>query len=322
MNTCNKTDVKNRYPRLRRVAFHAAGTALAIVVVGCRPAPPETVAATSDNKIVADRVPAAPEEEPTAAPTQPAQPSPTKLSRSRSMPRKGRGSGSVSLKGVEEELLAKWDDIHSLSVTMKTFLNRKTSPVIKQEGIGTRDCLKSGQKLLIRTKLNSSFQVEVDKEEYDSIVSSVRILKVYDGEFLFTQKQTHEGTTVTKERPAPERLMAIGGRGLLVALRRVSKLVREEDKLIDGRMTYRFSGYYQDHKTKIRYAIDKETGLLRTYEKDSGRGDFIQRIELLDYKINPPPFPEGHFTYTPPENIQIEDLTRADRAPPSDTPGS
>ena len=322
MNTFNKTDLRNRYPRICRVASYAVGIAFAIVVVGCRPPPSETEDATSDNKTVANLVPPPPNEEATAAPTQPVQPSPTKLTPGRLGPRKGRGSGSIALKGVEEDMLAKWDAIHSLSATMKTFLHRKTSPTITQDGFGTREFLKSGEKLLVRTKLTNSFQVEVDKEEYDSVVSYVRILKVFDGQFLFVQKQTHDGMTVTKERAAPERVMAIGGPGLLIALRRLLKLVRETDKLIDGRMTYRFSGYHEDRKTKIRYAIDKETGLLRKYEKEAASGDFIQRIELLDYKINPPPFPEGHFTYTPPEDVEIQDLTRSDGALPADTPGS
>lgn len=224
------------------------------------------------------------------------------------------------LEGLEAELLAKWNGLRSVRLNMKTFLVGTEYPAVKQEGEGTRECLKTDGNIRIRTELVTAVQIEVNEEDIQSKQTWIYKLKVFDGEFLYTQTTDHVGVKAIKQTPTPDSLLAIGGPGLIAALRKIVKFHRKPDQVFKGRPCYVFGGY-QSKGTTVEYFVDKETGLLHVLKREARDGSITQRLELSDYELNPD-FPEGHFSYTPPDGLYVEDLTSPGTIPPLRPPGS
>lgn len=226
---------------------------------------------------------------------------------------------SNPLQGIELELVKKWNAIQSLTSKLETYVHSKTEDhEITTEGVGTRDCLKKDGKTLVRLFFGHSIKIEVETENPPIRWTGRRVTKVYDGEYVYTQTDTHEGKTATKELPASGSFMAVGGPGLIATLRSARKLKRMPDTEIDGHSMYVFTGY-SPISVRVEYVIAKETGLLRKVVRKWTDADRIARFNFVTHEINPG-FSEGHFTFTPGEGVEVEDRTGTVATPPPTDP--
>ncbi len=118
--------------------------------------------------------------------------------------------------------------------------------------------------------------------------------------------------------PSGDSFMAVGGPGLIAVLRHLRKLQRLADANIDGRSMYVFTGY-NPIEARVEYMIDKETGLLYSIKKEWKDRDRIRRFKFVRHEVNLQ-FPEDHFVFTPAEDVEVEDRTRATARPPATDP--
>ena len=227
--------------------------------------------------------------------------------------------GIDPLAGIEQELMPKWDAVQSLTSKFETNLHSMTKDYeMTTEGEGTRDCWKKDGRMLVRLQFGTAIKIEIEDENPPIRWTAQRAVKVFDGEYVYTQIETHEGTTATKQMPTAGSFMAVGGRGLIAMLRSLRKLYRLPDAEIDGQSMYVFTGYNPIAVT-VEYVIDKETGLLHSVKREWTGQDRTKRLKFIEHKINPG-FPEDHFTYTPAEGVVVEDRTRTAAAPPATNP--
>ncbi|MCH7873309.1 MAG: hypothetical protein IID33_16560 [Planctomycetes bacterium] len=234
--------------------------------------------------------------------------------------RAGKGKPRIDpLAGIEQELMSKWDAIQSLKSKFETYLHSMTKDYeMATEGEGTRDCWKKDGRMLVRLVFGNAIKIEIEDEDPPIRWTAQRVVKVFDGRYVYTQIETHEGTTATKQMPTAGSFMAVGGRGLIAMLRSLRKLYRLPDAEIDGQSMYVFTGYNPVDVT-VEYVIDKETGLLHSIKREWGGRDRTRRFKFVKHEVNPE-FPEDHFTYTPAEGVVVEDRTRAAAAPPATDP--
>lgn len=234
--------------------------------------------------------------------------------------RAGKGNpGRDPLEEIEEELVSKWNAIQSLASTLKTSTHSKTNDYeLTTEGSGTRDSMRKGGKTLVRTVLGIGIKIEVEDEEIPFRYTGQRVLKVFDGEYLYTQIVTHEGATATKQVLTPQSFMAVGGPGLIAVLRSARKLYRKPDGKIDGRSMYVFAGY-SPPTVRVEYMIDQETGLLCSVRREWEDADRTRSFDFVKHAINSG-FPENHFTFTPEEGVEVEDRTGASTVAPATDP--
>lgn len=217
------------------------------------------------------------------------------------------------------DLVARWDNIRSVSATLQTTFKRTDGRYDRQETLGIRDCMKKDGRVLVRAAYKAG--VVLEAEDNQLIATGQRVLRVFDGEFLYVDDERHEGRTVTKSRPVPGQLQAIGGRRLFAGLRGLSEIKLLPDKTIDDKSVYAFVGKAGGGTITMRHYFDKQTGILVKMTRDDELGHGRYTFALSDIKLNVD-FEEGHFTYTPPEGIEVQDLTRpgTTRVPPPTGP--
>ncbi len=221
----------------------------------------------------------------------------------------------VEVSTAISELIAKWDTVQSASAKLKTHFERTQGQREKQNGEGTRDTLKKDGKVLMRSEYKNGVALEKPNGEW--IVTGQIVLKVFDGEFLYVDDTRHEGRTVTKSRPLLGQLQPIGGRQLFAGLRGVDEIKRLPEEIINGKSVYVFEAKAGGGTITSRHYVDKETGILVKLTRTDTLASIEYSFELTDIKVNVD-FDEGHFTYTAPEGVEVQDLTRrgAVRVPP------
>lgn len=220
---------------------------------------------------------------------------------------------------IEQELVSKWEAIQSLASKLETYFHSKSKDFeTRTEGMGTRDCLKKDGKMLVRSIFGNSIRIEIEDEDPPVRWTGQRTVKVFDGEYLYTQISTYEGTKATKRVATASSFMAVGGPGLIAVLRGVREMQRQPDAMVDGRSMYVLTGS-KPADVRVEYMIDKETGLLHSVNREWRGRDRTRRFKFVDHVVNPG-FPEDHFTFTPAEGVEVEDRTRAAAAPPGTDP--
>ncbi|MGB2988035.1 MAG: hypothetical protein WBE26_19375 [Phycisphaerae bacterium] len=225
-------------------------------------------------------------------------------------------ANDATIDEAERELLARWNEIRSVSAKVTTRFEQREGAKSSQTGAGMRDCMKKNGKMLVWSKLNNYILLDVshvDREDgAKQLYTEQRLLRVFDGNFLYTVDERHEqmgGMKVTKSRLDPQGIQLIGGRRLFRQLRRLDRLQLLPDDTIDGKSVYVFEGSANADLVEIQYYFDKETGiLLKMIVENKGENSTFM-FALSDIELNVE-FSEDHFTFTPPEGAEIIDLTQ------------
>ena len=205
------------------------------------------------------------------------------------------------------ELLARWEEVQSASVSFATDFERLAGLGERQKSEGTRDCLKKDGKMLIRSSYTNA--VALEKEGKEWIVTGQIALKVFDGEFLYTVDERHEGKTATKSLLKRGQFQYIGGRRLLSQILGLDSFSLLPDETIDDQSVYVFEGKAGDGTVTTRHYFDKQTGMLLKMATEDSIAQTRYTFALSDIKVNVE-FDDDHFTFTPPEGMEVQDLTR------------
>lgn len=220
---------------------------------------------------------------------------------------------------AQKELAARWDEHQSVSAKVTTTFERHEGLTTYQKGKGERDCMRKDGKLLVRSKVFNS--INAQREHGQWIATAQRVTQVFDGELLYTLDERHEGKTFTKSRPTPGRLQYIGGRRLFDRMRLLDGVRLLPDETIDGKSVYVFEGSAGEGRIRTHHYIDKETGILLklVVKREDPKSRYTFALSDIELNVE---FSEDHFTLAPPEDAEIQDLTKAPlpRAPASVTP--
>jgi outer membrane lipoprotein-sorting protein len=221
---------------------------------------------------------------------------------------------------VEQVMLRRWAQIRSLSGTTNTTFTRTTNPMTDQKGKGTYECLKRDGRLLVRSFHFNAIAGENQSEEIPWVVTGERYTKVSDGQFVYTVREDHETKTATKAVARYPHLLYVGGPSLLYLVRSLTELRQRPNVEIDGHDVVVFEGRPPGGDPRLfRFFLDTDAGILRRMTIEKPTVEQMFALDLSDVRFDVD-FEDGHFTFTPPEGVEIEDLTRPRTTAPS--PGS
>ena len=216
----------------------------------------------------------------------------------------------AALAEVERDMFQGWGKIQSLSAKMVTTFTRTTDPKTNQQGEGTYDCLKRGGRLLVRTYHFNSIGGANDNEEIPWVLTGEAYEKISDGQFVYSIKVDHEKRTGTKAYARFPHVLYVGGQGPFLLLRSLTNLRQLPDTKLEKHDVLVFEGVTPG--TDRRYFqlfLDKETGIMRklTIERRDLMSMFTFVLSEVEFNVD---FEEDHFTFTPPEGVEIVDLTQ------------
>lgn len=226
-----------------------------------------------------------------------------------------------ALPAVEQEILAAWGKTRSGSAT---FVHEALKPVgtlggedpqdlkLGVHSKGTLDFLKKDERLLHRMVMTCTVGPGHGPGVLEGPVERMTT-EVFDGEYLHSMAET--GTRVkafkVKMKHSGPPFIS-GGRLLLDRLRSAyGTLTLEPDEKIDGRETYVICGRAEAIGGVLlgRYWVDKKTGVMLRRTLYTPEDTPVQVLSVKNLKVNVE-FPKGHFTFVPPEGVEVEDLTK------------
>lgn len=205
------------------------------------------------------------------------------------------------------ELLAPWEEVQSVSASFATDYERFAGLGERQQAEGTRDCMKKNGNVLVRSSYKNAIAMEKENKEW--IVTGQIVLKIFDGEFLYTVDQRHEGKTATKSRLKPGQFQYIGGRRLFSQVLGLDRFSLLPDETIDDKSVYVFEGKAAGGTVTTRSYFDKQTGMLLKMVTEDSIAQTKYTFVLSDIKVNVE-FDDDHFTFIPPDGVEVQDLTR------------
>lgn len=212
-----------------------------------------------------------------------------------------------SLDTAEKELVASWNKIRSLTAKITLTVDYKDEQEGRHDGTGMLDCMKKNGKLFMKTRSYSSILIE--QPEGKRLLTGMRLNKVSDGEFVFTVEERYESMVATKTWAIPPHIRAVGGVDLFVRMHRAGRVTLLPDEVINGRDVYVFEVRVTGDAVVTRHHVCKETGVRLYFEMKRLDGNLTFTYALSELEINPE-FSEDHFTFVPPDGVEVQDLTQ------------
>ncbi|UCC32439.1 MAG: hypothetical protein JSU86_09190 [Phycisphaerales bacterium] len=209
---------------------------------------------------------------------------------------------------LEQEMLAHWEEIRSVSAKLTTKFDRLGDRETHQNGLGVYNCLKRKGKILVRTKLSNAITAKQDDPEVPWLLTEQRVNKYSDGQFVHIIDERYKRFTVTKRRAVYPYVLYIGGKRVFRFLRRLEGLQRLPNETIDDKDIYVFEGTLPGARRKVRVYLDKETGIMRQMVTENETSESTLTFAVSEVKLNVE-FSEDHFVFVPPDGVEVQDLT-------------
>lgn len=217
---------------------------------------------------------------------------------------------------VERTLIDMWSHIETLRCTVKGRVDIRKGMKHIMEGGGTYDYRNEDGNIQIRLRLLNSLSVELDEEK--GILTGQKILKIYDGEFLYELQEMHAGAVAHKRRARPGAVQFIGGEHLIAQIHRYDDVRLLDDQIMGEEVMYVYRTSKDGGRIRADYYIHQRTGLLHILIlADDDRG-FTSRTTFNEFYLNGF-IPKDRFEFKVPEGVEIKDLTQsvsADTASP------
>ncbi len=229
--------------------------------------------------------------------------------------------GADPLAGVREQLLERWGRIGTFSAKVTTSFDRPEGPEQHETGKGTRDCLKkdNGAVLVRQSLVNNITYARKGDEKTPWVATAQVIKKVSDGRVVHIVDRTNTGITVTKAWAIPPKIVRVGGKMLVRRLDTLENLRRLDDEMIDKERVYVFEGM-AGADSSWHLDISQKTGMLLRFSVESESSETKFEFALSEIKFDVE-FDEDHFVFTPPEGVEIQDLTRPGAEGPTSSAG-
>lgn len=216
----------------------------------------------------------------------------------------------ATLAEVERDMYQRWGQIQSLTAKMNTNFERMTDPKTVQQGAGTYDCLKRDGKLLVRSYHFNSIGGANDNEEIPWVLTGEEYTKISDGRFVYSIRRDHAKKTGTKAYARFPQVLYVGGPGPFFLLRRLTDLKQLADSKVEEHDVVVFSGITPDSDRRLfEFFLDREAGIMRQLiiENREQKSKFTFTLSEVEFNVD---FEEDHFTFVPPEGVEIVDLTQ------------
>lgn len=218
--------------------------------------------------------------------------------------------GADPLAGVREHLLERWGRIGTFTAKLTTSFDQPENPEQHEAGQGTRDCLKkdNGAVLVRQSLVNNITYARKGDEKTPWVVTAQVVNKVSDGRVVHIVDRTNAGMTVTKAWAIPPKIVRVGGKMLVRRLDTLKNLRRLDDEMIDKERVYVFEGM-AGADSSWHLDISQKTGMLLRFivESETNKTKFEFALSEIKFDVE---FDEDHFVFTPPEGVEIQDLTK------------
>jgi outer membrane lipoprotein-sorting protein len=235
------------------------------------------------------------------------QPEPAKAEKAPPAGEAAEAPGDPEVEAMKQKIGEKWNKIQSLSAKATTKEEgvqgeeRKTT----WDGTGTYECKREGDRLLVRMEVDNHMVVP----EGTAVVDNYRkILTISDGEYVHNVVEAMRMRRAFKIEADRGAGFEISGPTLLENLKRDNTLKLLPDDVVNGRPAYVVEGVSQKRGQKLLVYLDKEYGILAKMIIEDARK--VRTITLGEIKINVE-FPDNHFVFTPPPNVEVRDMTKA-----------
>lgn len=224
---------------------------------------------------------------------------------------------------AEQHLLARWSEVRSFSAKLSTSFEQREGDKMRFTGEGTYDYMTKDGKVFIRSKQARDVYVDAngikaaDGTELTQIFTGQRLLKIFDGDYVYEMDERHEqfgGVVVTKRLPDPRNIRFAGGEALFKTLDQADVLRLLPSETLDGKEVYVFETVTTVGRMKTLYYFDKDTGILVKSASEGENPALTSTLALSDIKLNVE-FNDEHFKFTPPEGVEVQDLTQTHALP-------
>lgn len=215
-------------------------------------------------------------------------------------------------------ILAKWEKVQAFSahIRIETGTGKvisksgggKWEPQMHVRGEGIYECFKKDGKSLIRMELDGESPV---RHIGDGGPSRSSILRLYDGEFVYSVGKEGGQTHASKVNRPDDDFILLGGPELFKKLRRQFILSRQPDETLGTRKTVVLEGRPKKGDGKTLYWFDKETGILVKLAMFNRTGNLQNRLTLDEINMDPK-FSPKRFVFIPPKGVEVKDLTKRD----------
>lgn len=209
---------------------------------------------------------------------------------------------------VTRDILAKWNAWQRVSFK-SSFKYERTQPGSRRQQTGNSktDYAKRDGVVFIHNESANAMGIERMPDEF--VQTGERKLEIFDADFVHTLQTVHSGVYAFKRHRWNGQVNVIGGPRLLAAITSSTDLTLAPDELVDGFPTYVFKTRELDGQVETDYYIDQDTGLLRKTELRDHRKDSVLTYTYGEYDFDPS-FPDDHFTFKLPEDIELKDSTQ------------
>jgi len=210
---------------------------------------------------------------------------------------------------AEKQIIENWQKLRSaraketLSETTEAKGNRAT-----QEGSGTFEFLRDGERILSRQETRSQMKLAVGEQNLTFEFAS---LIICDGKYTYELSERLGKKTARKTRPDPLRPADV--KTLLETLKNTEKLKLLDEQTVGGQKACvveaapKTESAGRPYKT-IVYYFSQDHGVLLRQEARDAQGKVIRSTEFSDFEYDVKLDPDD-FRFKAPEGVTVQDLT-------------
>jgi hypothetical protein len=207
---------------------------------------------------------------------------------------------------LEQEILAKWKRGQSFTATVMTHTQENIDGGdIWMDGLGTYECKRKNGDVFFRLDQNNTAGQDRNGQRSRN---KFRVLTIGDRNFVYVLTESPGTKRAEKHLPKAFEDLYLGGQGVFDRIRELYVPKRQPDAELDGRPVYAISGLSKDTGVRALYYFDHQTGAVVRIRLDDPSRNFYLTITLIDFEISPD-LPDERFIFTPPEGVEIVDLT-------------
>ena len=209
---------------------------------------------------------------------------------------------------VESMLVDMWSRIETLTCTVTGRMDITKGQKQITQGEGSYDYRNTDGRIQIRLRLLNSLSVQVNPEK--GVLTGQKILKIYDGEFLYELQEMHAGAVAHKKRARPGDVQFLGGEPLLRQIYRYDDVRLLGDQVMGQEVMYVYQTSKDGGKIRADYYIHQRTGLLHILVVEDDNRGFKSKTSFNAFYINGF-IPKDRFDFKVPEGVEIKDLTQS-----------
>ena len=212
-----------------------------------------------------------------------------------------------TLESIEKTLLAKWDQVRTLSAVINTVHEGvRGDTVARRDGHGSYHLLKKDGKTFVRMEINSK---SVAQGETSVVGPAQNMLTVCDGDAIYFQRDVGGRAQVYKMGLDHSEFLELGGPRFFAKLRRFTAVKVLPDETVNARETYVLQATFDNTGSTTLYFLDKQTGILAKMVQEMPKDQTSKLLTVSEIRLNVD-LKKDLFRYAPPAGVEVRDLTK------------